>query len=159
MIYHNACITVSEKLPTSKQQQILYDLSVELAINPDDTKIHDIVKLELGTEHLWYKIQDDPMVKMGLFIFSDRPLPTKLKFALEKLGTDTKNKHNIINTVAYSLLKAHSQMGSNITNTHDFVKSMIMREKLYTDPRDQHSGGFFSNDDFSHLEAILKVKR
>jgi len=87
-ISHNACITISEKLPTLKQQQILYDLSVELAINPDDTKIHDIVKLELGTEHLWYKIQDDSMVKMGLFIFSDRPIPPKLKFALEKLGTN-----------------------------------------------------------------------
>ena len=153
----NAISVVSKTLPTQKQTQLLYDLATQLAIDPLDTKLHDIIKLELDTEHLWYKVQDDGMFKMGLFVFSDTPIPTKLNYALNKLGTTSKNKHNILNTVAYALMQMNNKAGGDITNTHDFVKSILVRMRHFTTPEDRHIGGFFGDLDFTNLENILKT--
>lgn len=158
MISHNAIMFVTEHQPTEKSMGILNDLATQLAIDPDDTNLHDIIKLQLGTDNLWYKTQEDQMLKMGFFVFSDKPIPTKLKFALDKITTTSGLKQpNILNTAVYALLHGHQQIGSDIDNTHDFVLNLLQRMRLYSEPEDQHIGGFFGDKDFSNIEEIMKT--
>lgn len=158
MISHNALMIVSENLPSAKSVNILNDLATELAINPEDTNIQDLIKLELGIDNLWYKTQENEKLKMGLFVFSEKPIPVKLLFALNKLTTSVEYKPlNITNFVAFTLLKAHNQAGSNIHDTHRFIMEILKQMREKTEPKDQHVGCIMGNTDFKYLEEILKT--
>ena len=144
-------------MQTEKSNKILSDLAIELAIDPEDIKLHDIIKLQLGVDNLWYKVQEDENLKMGLFIFSDKQIPVKLRFALDKISNTHNSKLNVINVVTFTLLMAHNQAGGNITTTHQFIDSLLTRMKIYSEPKDQHVGGFFGNHDFNVIETVMKT--